>query len=152
MLQRTFNDSLPLNIIIVFLSISFIDKVVLNDLSITKSFELIVLDYIFHEYHAIQWEFKRYDFYLATVLIITITQKQCIWVPCATSLFGLLFAVWNSLRNRFRWKSLDFPFLQHFFFLNSKIELRASSKMCSMPFFLFHCPINIYHDKLLSMK
>ena len=95
-----------------------------------------IFDYIFHEYHAIQWEFKRYDLYLATVLIITITQKQCIWVPCATSLFGLLFAVWNPLRNRFRWKSLDFPFLQHFFFLNSKIELRASSKICSMSIFI----------------
>ena len=137
MLQRTFNGSLPRNIIIIFLSISFIDRVVWNGLSITKSFELRVFDYIFHEYHAIQWEFKRYDLYLATVLIITITQKQCIWVPCATSLFGLLFAVWNPLRNRFRWKSLDFPFLQHFFFLNSKIELPASSKMCFMPFFLF---------------
>ena len=135
MLQRTFNDSLPRNIIIVFLSISFIDRIILNDF--TKSFELIVFDYIFHEYYAIQWGFKRYDLYLATVLIITITQRQCIWVPCLTSLFGLLFAVWNPLRNRFRWKSLDFPFLQHFFFLNSKIELPASSKICSMPFFLF---------------
>ena len=55
-----FNDSLPRNIIIIILSISFIDRVVLNDSSIAKSFELRVFDYIFHEYHAIQWEFKRY--------------------------------------------------------------------------------------------